>query len=519
MLAQPTSQALSPEAAKREVARRELARRSLTAFGEYISPWYSTQPFHRLIDKELEDIERYVRTRGRQGNGRLIINMPPQNGKSEKASKIFPAWFLGRNPDDRVIIASYGSELAFTNSAGVRAYIRDARYANVFGERSSVDLPVGLDSEQGRVGGWDLGAPHRGGLTAAGVGGPLTGKGAHLAVIDDPFKDRSEAESPAARRKVLDWWSGVLVQRLRQGAAIVLLMTRWHPDDLAGHLLKEMAFNPEADKYRVLSLPALAAEPSQLAKNEDDQRAALSEGLWLNIKDPLGRQPGEALWPGMFPREDRLRAKANMAAYDWEALHMQMPRPRTGGFFAREWRIVEPSEVPSGLQWFRHWDLATSESARADYTCGASLAFDANGVLYIRDVRRWRTAWPESRRNLVQLSAEVDPAEIWGMEHVSFQLAAVQDMQRELAGRRSFYPVKPEGSKQERALPLQNLNDMGRVVLVRGAWNRDFVSAGNVFPRQGEHDDEIDSVTGAMQLQREYDQRHRVRGRALLGFA
>src|SRR5690606_2803752 len=114
MLAQPTSQALSPEAAKREVARRELARRSLTAFGEYISPWYSTQPFHRLIDKELEDIERYVRTRGRQGNGRLIINMPPQNGKSEKASKIFPAWFLGRNPDDRVIIASYGSELAFT---------------------------------------------------------------------------------------------------------------------------------------------------------------------------------------------------------------------------------------------------------------------------------------------------------------------------------------------------------------------------------------------------------------------
>lgn len=519
MLATPASQTLSPEEARREIAKRELARRSLTAFSEYIAPWYSTQRFHRLIDKALEDVERYVRTRGQQGTGRLIINMPPRYGKSEKASRLFPAWFLGKNPDKRIILASYGSELAFSNSAATRGYLRESRYASVFGERSSVDLPVALDSESGRVGGWDLSAPHRGGLAAAGVGGPLTGKGAHLALIDDPFKDRSEAESAATRRRVLDWWSGVLLQRLQQGAAIVLMMTRWHPDDLAGYLLKEMAFNTGADQYKVISLPALAVEPEVLAKDEADQRAALAEGLWLNIEDPLERQPGEALYPSEYPREELLRRRANMAPYDWEALHMQMPRPRTGGFFAKEWLIVDPADVPRGMRWFRLWDLATSESARADYTCGTAIAFDENGVMYIKDERRWRAAWPVSKRNMTQISAEVDRGEIWGIEQVAFQLAAVQDMQQELRGTRSVYPVKPDGSKEERALPLQNLNDMGRVMLVRGPWNRDFVSAANVFPRQGEHDDQIDSVTGGMQLQREYEQRHRIRGKALLGFA
>ncbi|MBX3048432.1 MAG: terminase family protein [Anaerolineales bacterium] len=515
MLSQPNT-LVSPTDAKRELARRELGRRRLTAATEYLLPWYETQRFHRLIDHALEDAERYVRTRGREGYGRHIVLTPPRYGKSEKVSKVFPAWFLGKNPDMRVILASYGADLAHGNSRAVRDIILSEQYAGIFGQKALVDEPVGLDPDSRAVSGWELAVPHRGGLAAAGVGGPLTGKGAHLMVIDDPYKDREQAESAAYRQKVIDWWSSVAYQRLEDFAAVVLVQTRWHPNDLAGYLMREMLHNPDADQWRVLSLPTVAPEESEYAKDESEQRSALAQGIYLNLKDPLDRQPGEVLWPGKYGPEQVRQIRANTAAHDWLALHMQTPRPRTGGFFAKEWQMVD--RAPENLRWFRVWDLATSESAKADYTCGAAIAFDPDGVLYIRDLRRWRAAWPESRRRLVEISGEVPAGEIWGLENVAFQLAAIQDLRAELQSR-PIYAVKPEAGKEEMALPLQTLNDLGRVCLVRGPWNRDFVEEASVFPRPGEKDDQIDTITKGMQLAREYEKKHGISGAKLVGFA
>ncbi|MCW5876488.1 MAG: hypothetical protein KIS85_06355 [Anaerolineales bacterium] len=515
MLNQPTS-LVNPAEAKRELARRELGRRRLTAATEYLLPWYQTQPFHRLIDHALEEAERYVRTRGQQGHGRLIILTPPRYGKSVKVSRVFPAWFLGKNPDLRVMQASYGADLAHSNSKAVRDLVLSEEYAGIFGKKALVDEPVGLDPDSRAVSGWDLVGPHRGGLAAAGVGGPMTGKGAHLMVIDDPYKDREQAESAAYRQRVIDWWSAVAYQRLEDWAAVVLVQTRWHPNDLTGYLLKEMLHNPDAEQWRVLCLPTVAPEEGEYAKDEGEQRAAFAQGLYLNIEDPLGRKPGEVLWPGKYSPEVVRQRRANMTPHDWLALHMQTPRPRTGGFFAKEWPVVD--QAPEGLRWFRVWDLATSESAKADYTCGAAIAFDADGWLYIRDLRRWRAAWPESRRRLVEISKEVPAGEIWGLEQVAFQLAAIQDLRAELPGR-GIYAVKPEAGKEEMALPLQTLNDLGRVCLVRGPWNREFVEEASVFPRPGEKDDQIDGVTRGMQLAREYEKKHGISGAKLVGFA
>lgn len=494
---------INPENARRELARRELARRHLINYAEYMAPWYSTQRFHKLIAQKLEDVERYVRTRGKQGNGRLIVEIGPQYGKTTLISRLFPSWFLGKNADRSVMLTSYGAELAHGNSQQVRDFVGSKEYANIFGQMATVDQPVDLSIDSRAKSGWDLAAPHRGGLAAAGVGGPLTGKGADLLIVDDPIKDREEADSDAVRKALKTWWSAVALQRLRPFGAIIIVMTRWHPDDVVGYLLREMVFNPEGDQYEILCLPTIAPAAEEMAKDVEDQHRQMAQGLFFNLADPLGREPGEVLVPVGGTPEEVLKKKANTDPFEWMAQHQQTPRSRTGGFFAADWPVVD--KAPEGLQWFRLWDLAVSPKKKSDRTCSAAIALDAEGAIYVRDMVKWRASWPISRQKIIDYAEQCDPGEIWGVEQVAFQLAAFQELVAEpKLATRAIFAVVPEDDKVAMALPLQSRQSMGKVALVRGPWIREFEEEAALFPRPNEHDDQIDTITKGMQLYRMY---------------
>ena len=498
-----TAPAVGQSEAKRELARRELARRRLLAFGEYLLPWYETAKVHKLIAGELEQVEKYIRTFGKQGLGRLIIELQPRIGKTELVSKLFPAWLLGRMPNKRVMEASYAANLAHANSRIVREYVDSVRFQSIFGTRSLNDAPVALSWDSRSAQAWNLATPHLGGVIANGVGGGFTGFGGHLLVLDDPFKNREEAESQNQRGAGWDWWNSSFYTRREPGAAIVIVMTRWHPDDIVGRLLKRMATNSQADQYKVVSVPALAFEEGQYAKDEAGQQEAMLEGRYLNLADPIGRESGEAAWPERFGREELLKTQQNMSAHEWTALYQQQPVALTGNFFGPKWDIAE--KAPEGLRWVRYWDLAVSEKKTADYTASAAVAYDAEGTLYIRDMLRGRWEWPKTQGVMAEWSGREDYGTVWGIENVAFQLAAFQDLKRDkrLTGR-PIKPVTPEKDKFGRAIPLQVLQETGRVKLVRGPWIGEFIAEALAFKPDGTslHDDQIDTVTGGMQMLR-----------------
>lgn len=265
---------------RREIARQVLARRALIPFAWYTFRGYAAAPVHRLIAGHLERVERYIATGGREGTGRLMIFMPPRHGKSELVSVRFPAWFLGRNPDARVILSSCTASLATGFSRQVRDIIRDEPYQTLFGVQSTLDEAdwVRISDESRAADAWDI-AGRRGGLIASGVGGSIVGRGANLGIIDDPFKDRNEAESKSVREAVDAWYRSAFYTRLEDGAAVILMHQRWHYDDLAGRLLRRMVEDEDTDQWEVLSLPAIAEPFGPVMVQEPLLQEPQQEGL------------------------------------------------------------------------------------------------------------------------------------------------------------------------------------------------------------------------------------------------
>ncbi|MDZ4771213.1 MAG: terminase family protein [Chloroflexota bacterium] len=272
-----------------------------TAFKRTLWRAYSHAPHLALIDSALTRITQYVESGGRDGIGRLAIFIPPRHGKSQVVARLFPAWFLGRNPDARVILTGYGASLVEKHSRAVRNWVRSAPYARIFPD-------VKIASDSAARASWDI-ADHDGGMDAVGIDGAVTGKGAHLLVIDDPVKNRQQAESSHLRAQIWESYTDDLLTRLEPGGAVALIMTRWHADDLGGRLLAR-----EPDAWHVIRLPALA---------EDD--------------DPLGRAPGAALWAARYSIETLASRRASMGAYAFAALYQQQPIAREGGLFKFKW--------------------------------------------------------------------------------------------------------------------------------------------------------------------------------------
>jgi predicted phage terminase large subunit-like protein len=491
-----------PQAARGERARRELARRHLIDYSKYVAPWYQPARHHIYLAEKLEQVKLYIETKGTTGIGRLLICEPAQYGKTEQASRLFPSWLLGDLPDTRIILCSYGADLATENSRHTRNYVGSEAYARIFGNRSAVDEPVELSPESRSIVSWNL-KDHRGSVFAAGVGGGITGRPANLIVIDDPFKSREDAESETYRKKVMSWYRSVIYPRIANtpGAAIIIMHTRWDQEDLAGQLLTQMVSDPEADQWEVVFLPALALQDEQYPKTEAEYRENLLRGIYIPMTgDPLGRKPGEALWRERSDEKKLASTRANMMDYDFEAIFQQLPRMAEGEFFdEKDFEIIEKG--PENLQWYRYCDLALGETKTSDSNSTLAVALDEKtGDLHLRDRIKVRSLDEFLAQVGTAMLSDSENGTEWGFEDVAFQKLVIKEfLKQKKFTKVRMRSVKPNGDKVERARPWQLRGKQGHVKLWRGAWNRDFLREATSFPK-GRHDDDVDTVSGGVQM-------------------
>lgn len=266
------------------------ARDEFTAFNIASDPNYDPQWFHKEVARALEAVERGEIKR-------LLIEMPPRHGKTEEVSVKFPAWVLGRHPDWPIINAAYSSELSEKSSSVCRELVRSERYAQIFPLLKVKDDTKAKNFwqvEQGERDAMDHIAG--GGYQAVGVGGAATGFGAKILIVDDPVKNREEADSETMRQKVWEWYSSVARTRLEKDGAVILIMTRWHEDDLAGRCLAT------GQHWHRIRYPAVADE------------------------DEAVRKKGDALWPKKYPVAALEDIRADVDERTWYALYQQNPR-------------------------------------------------------------------------------------------------------------------------------------------------------------------------------------------------
>jgi predicted phage terminase large subunit-like protein len=420
----------------KELKRRE-SQRSLLAFTEYTNPLYRSAEHHRRICDKLEAVER--------GDiDRLMIFMPPRHGKSELASKRFPAWCLGRQPTRQIIAASYNSDLANDFGRNVRNIVDEPEFREVF-----PNVSLATDSYAANR----MNTDHGGAYVAAGVGTAVTGRGAHIALIDDPFKDREEADSERRRDIVWDWYRSTLFTRLMPGGAIVLIQTRWHEDDLAGRLLET-----EPEQWDVLELPALDLQ-------------------------------GKALWPEWYDEQALARIKATIGPREWSALYQQRPQPDEGTFFQRSW--FKEWEAKPALRYYGSSDYAVTDGD-GDYTVHRVWGIDAGGCIYRVDGWRGQATsdvWIERKLDLI---ARYKPL-AWFGEGGVIQKAVEPMLRRRMLERRTFCRLEwlpSVADKPTRARSFQAMAASGRVYLEPHADLSEFLS----FPA-GKHDDEVDTAS------------------------
>lgn len=432
----------------------------------------------RLIDREV--VEAVARAHERQRAAAagevehdrpeiLLIEVPPRHGKSTEISEHAPAWFIGTFPDRHVILCSYQAE--FAASWGLKARMILEEYGRqLYG--------VELDPSSKAAKRWQL-KGRRGGMITAGVGGPITGMGADLLIIDDPIKNAEEAMSEVIREKHWDWWLSTARTRLQPGAVVILLLTRWHQDDLAGRLLQAAADG--GDPVREIRLPALAEED-----------------------DPLGREPGEALWPERYSRS-YLEHTREIDSYWFAAMFQGKPTPDEGGIFNRKnfrYFEVDGDEVVLRLdggetkRWGIDWcekvtyvDLAVSEKETADYTVATEVWVTPDQEMLIRNVVRDRIPGPDQAGFL-----EAHYVGRLKVEAMGYQAALVQELVRRGL---PVEAVHPDKDKVTRAAAAGALYRSGKVFHLAGAeWLADFEVELLAFP-MGEHDDQVDTVSYA----------------------
>jgi predicted phage terminase large subunit-like protein len=418
----------------------------LLAYAAYQWPGYRDAAHHRLIARKLEAVER--------GDvKRLMIFMPPRHGKSMLASEFFPAWYLGRNPEHYVIAATYAQELADDFGRKVKGQIEDPAYAAIF-----PGVKLAEDSKSVKrfhvEGGTEIGTAQRGAYYAVGVGGPLTGRGAHLLLIDDPVKNREEADSEIVRKRIKEWFTSTAYTRLMPGARIVVIQTRWHEDDLSGWLLSEH----KQEGWDVLDLPALDGD--------------------------------KPLWPEQYDLESLQRIKAAVGPRDWSALYQQRPSPEDGTFFLREW-FKTWTDRPKELAIYGTSDYAVTDGG-GDYTVHRIWGVSPEGGLYRLGGWRGRTTsdvWIERQIDLIK---EHKPF-AWFGESGVIQKAIEPMLIRRMRERNAFCRMEWLPSihdKPTRARGFQARAAMGSVWFEQGAEIDEFLR----FPA-GANDDDVDCAS------------------------
>jgi len=398
-------------AAAIELLKRRAARANMLDYTSYMMDTFAPAHHHGVICSKLEAVER--------GDiKRLIITVPPRHTKSLLSSEMFPSWYIGRNPDKQVIACSYSADLAGDFGRKVRNHVKRQAFRNLF-----PDVRLLADSQA--AGKWNT--ESGGAYVSAGIGGSITGKGAHVAIIDDPIKNREEAESPVVRKKIWNWYTSTLYTRLMPGGSLIVIMTRWHHDDLVGRLLREQENG--GDRWEVINLRAV----------DDD---------WT-----------KALWPEWYPVSELRKIRAVIGSRDFEALYQQQPSGDTSLGFDEDWLCfygMEPE--PELVNFYIVVDPANEKKKESDYTSIWVIGLHQDRNYYLYDGVHDKLNLTERANTLFDLHREYHPLGV-GYEQYGMQ-ADIQHIESLMEARSYRFTITklggstPKNDRIRRLVPL-----------------------------------------------------------------
>jgi hypothetical protein len=418
---------LQSQEANKELANRELARRGLLHFISYNFPDYQTSWHHKVLANKLEAV----------ANGeikKLAVFMPPRHGKSEQCSIQFPAWILGKKPKTKIIMASYSEELATDFGRKTRNLVNTQEYKNVFN--------IALANDSKSAGRWNTDAG--GYYVATGIGGAATGKGADVLIIDDPHKNRKEADSPVKRKEVIEWYRSTAKTRLSPEGAVILILTRWHDADLAGSILD--------DSWDIVEFKAIAEE------------------------DDMYRKKGEALWQQKYSIDWLTQQKKDIGSFEFSSLYQQTPLDLEHAEFKRDKfkYITRESLNKKHTQAFLTIDTAVSKNASADYTGMIDNFVDSQQNWHISATKKKIDA--SELVNILFDKHKVNNYLQIGIEDTILYQAIYPFLQQEQIKRQVFLPI----------FPLKH-NQVAKEIRIRGLLPR--YEAGVIYHIEGECED------------------------------
>jgi len=433
---------------------KEVGKKSFLDFVRHVYPGYLIGPHHRKLAEIFEDIADGKKRR-------VIVNIAPRHGKSELISYLAPAWFLGRFPQKKVIMASHTADLAVNFGRRVRNLVSSDKYRDIFPQ-------IELQADSKSASRW--GTNFNGEYFAIGVGGALAGRGADLFIIDDPHSEqlamqgRSDVFEPA-----WEWFQSGPLQRLMPGGAIIVVMTRWSKLDLTGQIINHMIKNEGTDDWEIVEFPAILND--------------------------------EPLWPEFWSLEEMLAKRAGMDIRYWQAQYMQDPTSEEGALIKREWWRVWEKDLPPKCEFIiMALDAAQETNTRADYNALTTWGIFFNeptnnfNIILLNAIKE-RLEFPELKEMVMEQYKEWNP-DSFIIEKKSNGAALCQEMRRMGVPLSEFTPGKGQ-DKISRVNAVTDLFASGIVWAPDVRWAMEVVEECNDFPA-GSHDDLVDSTTLAL---------------------
>ena len=445
--------------------QNQLAYDDLIEFCKAMMSDFIVGRHHRILADMLMGIER-------GDKDRVCVNIPPRHGKSQLVSIFYPAWFLGRNPDKKVMMVSHTTDLAVDFGRKVRNIIASEAYRSIF-------PTVKLASDSKSAGRWSTNVG--GEYYACGVGSALAGRGADLLLIDDPHSEQDVISGNfSVFEKAYEWYTFGARTRLMPGGRVAIIQTRWHMDDLTGRVVKDMANNERADQYEVIEFPAI-----------------------LHVDDPdTGKPVDKPLWPEFFDIEALLRTKASMPVFQWNAQYQQQPTAEEAAIVKREWwNEWEKDDPPSCEYVIMSLDSAAEKHNRADYTALTTWGVFLNeetsayNIILLNSIKE-RLEFPELKELAMEQYTDWEP-DAFIVEKKSSGVALYQEMRRMGLLVQEYTPHRGSGDKLARLNSVSDIVASGLCWVPQTRWAEEVVEEIAGFPFMS-NDDLVDSTVMAL---------------------
>lgn len=451
-----------------ELSNRQTYQKSyddLIAFCKHMQPDYKVGKHHRILADMLMGIERGEKDR-------ICVNIPPRHGKSQLVSIMFPAWFLGRNPNKKVMMVSHTTDLAVDFGRKVRNLIATDAYKEIF-------PTVALAADSKSAGRWNTNSG--GEYYACGIGSALAGRGADLLLVDDPHSEQDVINGNfEVFEKAYEWFTFGARTRLMPGGRVAIIQTRWHLDDLTGRVTRDMSQNDKADQYEIVEFPAILDTTSS----------------------KTGKAVQKPLWPEFFDLDALLRTKASMPVFQWNAQYQQQPTAEEAAIIKREWWGTWTQEDPPQCEYLiMSLDAAAETHNRADYTAITTWGVfhneetNAYNIILLNSIKD-RFEFPELKRVAIEEYNDWEP-DAFIVEKKSAGTALYQEMRRMGIPVQEYTPHRGSGDKLARLNSVSDIVASGLVWVPQTRWAEEVVEEIAGFPFMS-HDDLVDSTVMAL---------------------